>query len=102
MTAAVAIEDWRPLAKNTLRGFARVRLPSGMVLHDTAVHVREGKAWVSPAGRPAVGRDGTQMVGKDGKPLFNPTVSFVDKATADKFSAAVIEALHASHPEAFA
>ena len=100
--STVVVEDFRALAKNTLRGFARVRLGSGMVLHDVAVHVRDDKLWVSPAGRPAIGKDGTQMRGADGKPLYNPCVSFTDKATADKFSAAVIAALRLSHPEALA
>ena len=102
MSAAVVIEDFRALEKNTLRGFARVRLPSGLVLHDAAIHVREGRQWVSSAGRPAIGKDGTQMRDAAGKPLFNPTVTFADKATADKFSKAVIDALRTSHPAALA
>ena len=102
MTAVVVIEEFRALTKNTLRGFARVRLPSGMNLHDVAIHLRDDKSWVSPAGRPAIGRDGTQMRGADNKPLYNQCVSFADKATADKFSAVVVAALRVSHPEALA
>jgi hypothetical protein len=30
------IEDFTAVVRNTLRGFARVRTPSGMVLHDVA------------------------------------------------------------------
>ncbi len=100
MSAVVIIEDFRMMAKNTLRGFVRVRLPSGMVLHDVAIHVREDRQWASPAGRPAIGKEGAQIRDTAGKPMFNPTVSFVDKTTADKFSKTVLDALRTSHPEA--
>ncbi len=100
MSAAVVVEDWRPLIKNSLRGFVRVRLPSGIVVHDVAVHVREDRKWVSPPGRPAIGRDGTQMRDSSCKPLFNPTITFADKTTADKFSVSILTALQAAHPEA--
>ncbi len=98
----VILGDWRPLAKNTLRGFARVRLPEGMVLHDCAVHVRDGRAWASPPGRPMIGRDGAQMRDAAGKPTFSPTLTFVSRADADAFSAAIIDAVRANHPEVLA
>ena len=94
------LDDWRPLAKNTLRGFARVRLPEGIVLHDVAVHVRDGKAWASPPGRPAVGRDGVQLRDAAGKASFTPTITFNCRADADAFSAAIVGAVRARHPEA--
>ena len=100
MTAAMVIEEFRPLTKNSLRGFCRVRLPSGMALHEVAVHVREERQWVSPPGRPAIGRDGTQMRDSARKPLFNPTITFADKATTDKFSVSVLNALRVAHPDA--
>jgi hypothetical protein len=43
---AVVIEEFASVAKNTLVGFARVRLPSGMILHDVSV---------SPEGRKRMG-----------------------------------------------
>ncbi len=96
------LDDWRPLVRNTLRGFARVRLPERIVLHDCAVHMREGKAWASPPGRPTVGRGGTQMRDATGKPSFTPAISFTSRADADAFSAAVIDAVRTKHPEALA
>jgi len=96
------LDDWRPLAKNTLRGFARVRLPEGILLHDVAVHVRDGKAWASPPGRPAIGRDGAHIRDAAGKPSFTPTITFTSRADADAFSAAIIDAVRARHPEVLA
>lgn len=34
---SIVIEEFVAVEKNTLRGFARVRMPSGMVLHDVAI-----------------------------------------------------------------
>jgi hypothetical protein len=36
---------------------------------------------------------------KDNKGLWDPVVSFASKATRDRWSDAVIAALHAAHPE---
>jgi hypothetical protein len=96
------IEEWTPVIKNSLRGFARVMLPSGMVLHDTAVHLKDRKAWASPASKPQLNRDGVQMKGADGRGLWVPVVGFASRELRDKFSAAVVDALRASHPEALA
>ena len=38
----VTIADWKPLQRNTLRGFLTARLPSGMNLHDVSVHYQDG------------------------------------------------------------
>jgi hypothetical protein len=102
MTAVppVIVEDWKPVGRNTLLGFCRVRLPSGMVLHDVAVHTKNGKLWATPAGKPRLGRDGLQMRDPDGKTLWTPIVSFETKTIGDRFSVQVIEALRRDFPDA--
>jgi hypothetical protein len=47
----VVIEDFRPLTRNTLRGFVRARFPSGLIIGEIAVHVRDGQAWAAPPSR---------------------------------------------------
>ena len=39
MSAATdfVMEDFSPVIRNTLVGFARVRMPSAMILHDVAI-----------------------------------------------------------------
>ena len=37
MTGIVKILDWRPLRKNSLLGFAKIELPSGMVISDVTI-----------------------------------------------------------------
>jgi hypothetical protein len=103
MTAAATtfvVEEWKPVGKNTLLGFCRVRLPSGMVLHDVAVHMKNGRRWASPSSKPRLGRDGLQLRDPDGKSLWTPIVSFETKAIGDRFSAQVIEALRREFPNA--
>ena len=104
MTAAalpVIVEDWKPVGRNTLLGFCRARLPSGMILHDVAVHSKNGKLWATPAGKPRLGRDGLQMMdATTGKLLWTPIVAFETKQVGDRFSAQVIEALRRAFPTA--
>jgi hypothetical protein len=101
MTAAVVIEDWVAVERNTLRGFCRVRMPSGTIFHDVSVHRSGEKAWASPASKPMIGRDGTQMKDPAGKGLWTSIVSFASKELRDRFSSAVRDALRLSHPEIF-
>jgi hypothetical protein len=97
----VIVEDWKPVGRNTLLGFCRVRLPSGMILHDVAVHMSHGKFWATPAGKPRLGRDGLQMTDPTtGKLQWTPIVAFETKQISDRFSARVIEALRGAFPNA--
>lgn len=98
--AGVIIEEFVAMERNTLRGFARVRTPSGIVFHDVSIHRKNESTWASPASKPQIDRNGQHMKGRDGKALWLPVVSFSDKETRDRFSEAVLTALQASHPQA--
>jgi hypothetical protein len=100
MSAAFVVEEFVPVIRNTLRGFARVRMPSGMVLHDVAVHQQNGTAWASPASKPMIGRDGTVMRDTTGKIQYTPVVAFTSRELRDRFSASVVAALRDRFPEA--
>jgi hypothetical protein len=88
----------RSSSSSSLLGFATVEAASGMTIHDVAIHQRDGTTWAQPPSKPRVGRDGVHMK-KDNKGLWDPVVSFASKATRDRWSDAVIAALHAAHPE---
>lgn len=100
--AAITIEEFTPVIKNTLRGFAKIALPSGMILSDVSVHVANGTAWASPASKPVLDRDGMAMRDVSGKIRYVPVVSFARRELRDRFSAEVVAALRAAHPEALA
>ena len=99
--SAILIRDWRPMRKNSLLGFARVELPSGMVIHDVTILTGERGPWASPPSKPMIGRDGTALTDDKGKLRYSPVIEFASKEVRDRFSAAVVAALRASHPDAF-
>jgi hypothetical protein len=93
------IEAFTPVAKNSLLGFATVRMPSGMLLHDVGVHRQGGSFWAMPASKPMLDRSGTQLKDASGKLRWVPIVSFADKATRDRWSQAVVAALREQRPD---
>jgi hypothetical protein len=95
------LRGWRPLHKNSLRGFATVEvLPLGLTIQDIAVNVSHGKPWASLPRKPALDRDGRQ-VAVDGKKQYATLLVWNDRGMRDRFSAAVVQLVRARHPEAF-
>jgi DNA-binding cell septation regulator SpoVG len=91
------------MRKGNLLGFAKVELPSGMVLHDVTILAGEKGPWASPPSKPMIDRDGAAMKdARTGKIRYSPLIEFTSKEVRDRFSAGVIEGLRAAHPEAFA
>jgi hypothetical protein len=85
--------NWRSLAKNTLKGFLDLELPSGLVLRECSLHERDGKKWIGLPGKPQIDRDG--KVRKDasgGKALYVNVVGFATKEARERFRAAAIVA----------
>jgi hypothetical protein len=101
-TPPFIVEDFVKVERNTLRGFAKVRTPSGIVFHDVAIHRQGDAAWASPASKPLLDRTGHHMKDSNGKAQWVPIVSFTSKELRDRFSAAVIAAVQVSHPEVLA
>lgn len=97
---AITISDFKPINAGAMRGFADVHLPSGMILHRCSIFAKDGKAWASPPSKQVIGRDGVVQKTAEGKARYEPTVSFVDRATQERWSAAVVEALRLAEPEA--
>jgi DNA-binding cell septation regulator SpoVG len=96
---SIVIKEFKSLPRNSLRGFARVRLPSGMVIHDVSIFYQNGTRSASPPSKPAITRDGT-VFKKDGKVVYTPIITFTSKEVRDKFSDAIIAAIASTNPEA--
>ncbi len=96
----IIVEEFTPVTKNTLRGFAKITLPSGMILSDVSIHVSGDSAWASPASKPVLDRNGVATRDAAGKIRYVAVVSFARRELRDRFSNGVIEALRTSHPEA--
>lgn len=102
MSAAMQIRDFRPMRKGSLLGFAKVELPSGMVLCDCVIMSSDRGPWVGLPSKPQIGKDGMALTDSNSRIKYSPVVEFSSKEIRQKFSDAVIEALKATHPEAFA
>ena len=99
--SGVRIREWRPMQKGHLVGFAKVELSSGLVLCDVTVLHGDRGHWASPPSKPMLDKSGVALKDPFGKTKYAAVVEFIDKETRDRFSAAVIDALRAAHPEAF-
>jgi hypothetical protein len=92
---------WKAVQKNSLRGFADIRLSNGLTIHDISIHTANGRAWASLPSKPMLGADGVaKRDDTTGKVKYVPILEWPDRQTADRFSAAVIDAIEAQHPGA--
>jgi hypothetical protein len=92
---------WRPMVRNSLRGFATVRIGKALVVHDVTVLASNGKIWASLPSKPMVDRNGMAMRDAAGKLRYSPMLEWGDREAQTRFSAAVIAAVRAAHgPEA--
>jgi hypothetical protein len=100
---SVVIAEFRPLIKNTLRGFADVVLPlTRLCIRDVAIHQVGDRCWVNLPSRPMLNKDGSSMLNDRGKPLYFAFLRFTDEAAHLQFERAVIAALRAAHPHVLA
>jgi hypothetical protein len=95
----MTLRRWRPMRRNTLCGFADIELPFGLQIDDIAVHVRAGRAWASLPARPMLDQDGRHVI-REGKPQYVVVLRWRSRELADKFSAAVVELVRRTHPDA--
>jgi hypothetical protein len=57
----IEITSFRPLEKNTLRGFLTIRLSDvGLVVKDVCLHEKNGKRWLQLPSKPYKKTDGGQ------------------------------------------
>jgi hypothetical protein len=98
--SGVIIDAFRPLRKNTLRGFADVILPvTRLCIRDVAVRQSDDRCWINLPSRPMLNPDRSPMLNDRGKPLYFAFLRFTDEAAQLQFERAVITALRATHPQ---
>jgi hypothetical protein len=93
------LKDWRPYVSGGLRGYVRIELDVGLVIPGIKVLVGSNGPFIALPEQPVL-QDGKLKHDVNGKPVYAPTVFWKDRATADKFSAAVIRLLLAKYPDA--
>lgn len=83
--ATFAISNWKTLERNTLRGFFTVAMPSGLILHNCSLHIKNTSRWV--------GLPSQKYTDKNGTIGYTAMVEFTSREAADKFRDLVMEAL---------
>jgi len=93
--------EWRPFRRNSLRGFATIELPIGLVIADIVICTSHGRTWASLPSKPMID-SGTGAAIRDdaGKLKYAPILSWRDRDLGDRWSNAVVELVRAAHPGA--
>jgi hypothetical protein len=95
MKVTMICEDFRPIVRGSLRGFAVIKIV------DVAIPAHaNGARWGVLAGRPQIQRDG-QVIKKDGKVAYQPIMEITGVRDArDAFSRRMVEAVLQLDPHA--
>jgi hypothetical protein len=97
----VVCREFKPLVRNTLRGFAEVHIGElKLTIKDIPCHTKNGKCWVQLPAKPQV-KDGELVKNDEGKVQYTPMLTWDSRAVADAFSASVVRAVRAHTPDAF-
>lgn len=98
---SVTCEDFRQLSRNTLRGFAVIRIEQmKLTIRDVAIHAKGDKRWAQLPARPQI-KDGALVKDATGKVQYVQLFEFTSHAVRTAFSEAVIRAVAESYPNAF-
>jgi hypothetical protein len=94
---SIALLEWRPLKRNSLRGFATIRLGKFLKISDIAIHASHGRRWAQLPSKPQV-ENGVHVKDQNGKPKWVPILSWTERDVGDRFSEALIRGIEAKHP----
>ena len=92
--------EWRPLVKNSLRGFVSIELPIGLTIREVPVLVGKNGPWAALPAKPQIDGGGQVRRDPNGKIAYVAILQWRNKELADRFSQAVIDLLLAHHPRA--
>jgi hypothetical protein len=82
----VTASNWRPLQRNTLRGFVDITLSDpGLIIHGCTLHARDGDRWISMPAKAFSDADGVQH--------WNSVVEFSDREAKVAFQQAALPAV---------
>jgi hypothetical protein len=92
--------EFRPVRKNSLRGFATVRLANGLI-NDLGGGETGGRQWALLPSKAMIDRYGELIRDFGGKPRYSPVVDWASREVRDAFSRRVVELIRRADPEAF-
>jgi hypothetical protein len=93
---------WKPLRRNTLAGFAQIRVVDmRLTVQDVALHNKGESRWAALPGKPQL-RDGVLIRDDAGKIQYVPLFEFDTAEVRSAFSRAAVAAVLELYPDAFA
>jgi hypothetical protein len=92
------VTNFVKIGKNTLVGKCNVELPIGLKIREIMILKSNGKRWAAMPSLPRLDKDKKQMIGENGKPLYNFILEWRDRSMGDRFSQAVLDALDLDQP----
>jgi DNA-binding cell septation regulator SpoVG len=98
--SSMILHEFRPMVKNSLRGFATVEMPNGLVIKDISVLTGRNGPWCSLPAKPAFGADGRPKTGPTGRAVHSQIIEWRDRDLQDRWSAALVALIEAEHPGA--
>jgi hypothetical protein len=90
---------WRPLIKNSLRGFAGVELPNGLTVREIPILTSHGKCWASLPVKPVLDANG-KHVETNGKKQYAAMLEWRSRELSDAFSTKLVGLVRGQHPAA--
>jgi hypothetical protein len=96
---SLILVEWKPMNRNSLRGFACVKYGS-LKIRDVTVHNNGTRQWANMPSKPLIGTDGTAQKDENGKIKYVPLLEWSSREAADKFSEEVIAAVERESPGA--
>lgn len=95
----LALLEWKPMNRNSLRGFATIRYGS-LKIRDVSVHNSSGKRWANMPSKPMMGADGNAQKDTNGKIKYVPILEWESRDASDRFSEEVLAAVERENPGA--
>jgi hypothetical protein len=97
----IRCQEFRPLVRNTLRGFAEIHIAElKLTIRDIAMHRKGERCWAQLPAKPQV-KDGALVRDDFGKIQYVHLMHFDSRVVSDAFSAAVVKAVLEYAPDAF-
>ena len=92
---------FKPVVRNTLRGFCILDIPPGIIVYDVSVHEKNGKRWASLPSKPVLDSEGRHVVTHSGQKQYAALLGWRNRELADRFSARVVALVLEHDPGAF-
>jgi hypothetical protein len=99
-TQGMRLLRWKPLVKNSLRGFVDIELPIGLVIHEIPILASHGRCWASLPAKPVLDLDG-KHVATNGKKQYAAILEWKSRDLGNRFSEKLIDLVRAEYPDAF-